>query len=135
MRHWSARYLGVPFKLHGDTLAGCDCWGLVRLVYREELGIDVPAYAGPVSAQEAREIDLALGAGGDWPWQAVEPGKANEFDLVTIRFAKVEAHVGLIIEPGLILHVGEGIFGRTDRIGAEHWNAALGRYLRHRSLA
>lgn len=36
---WSDRFIGIPFEDHGRARAGCDCWGLVCLIYQEELAI------------------------------------------------------------------------------------------------
>ena len=36
---WVADYVGLPWEPYGRTRAGVDCWGLVRLVYEERLGI------------------------------------------------------------------------------------------------
>ena len=29
------KYLGVPYLLHGRTMQGLDCWGLIKLVYAD----------------------------------------------------------------------------------------------------
>lgn len=39
-------YVGIPYADHRSDRSGCDCWGLVRLVYRERAGVVLPAYAG-----------------------------------------------------------------------------------------
>lgn len=39
--NWLDRYIGLPWKIGGRELhGGIDCWGLVRLVMRDEAGID-----------------------------------------------------------------------------------------------
>jgi cell wall-associated NlpC family hydrolase len=35
------RYIGIPFVDRGDQFTGADCYGLLRLFYREELGISI----------------------------------------------------------------------------------------------
>ena len=37
---WAGAYVGIPYRDHGADRSGCDCWGLVRLVYRERARID-----------------------------------------------------------------------------------------------
>lgn len=57
MMSWAAKYIGILFVEHGRTREGCDCWGLLRLVYREEFGIELPGYdERNESIQEMAEI-------------------------------------------------------------------------------
>lgn len=45
-------YFEIPYKLGGDSKEGCDCWGLVKLVYKEILGLDIPDYSKCYSSLE-----------------------------------------------------------------------------------
>lgn len=102
MTHWSARYVGLPFRRGGRDRQGIDCWGLVRLVYREVLGIDLPTYdglAGPVELEELREI-VKTGASG--AWRAVS--QPCELDILLFRPWPSAPHVGLFCGAGRMLH-------------------------------
>lgn len=40
----ASRYVGIRYKRRCCGWGGVDCWGLVRLFYREELGMELPVY-------------------------------------------------------------------------------------------
>ena len=54
------KWLGIPFK--DDAAEGsfesCNCWGLVRLYYKEELGITLPVFSIPEI--DVNKIAIAL---------------------------------------------------------------------------
>ena len=37
-----SRFIGIPFVSKGRSFNGCDCYGLVKLYYKEILNIDIP---------------------------------------------------------------------------------------------
>lgn len=37
-----SKFIGIPFVSKGRSFNGCDCYGLVKLYYKEILNIDIP---------------------------------------------------------------------------------------------
>ena len=50
--HWTADYLGKPWRNGADGPDAFDCYGLVRAVYRDRYGIEMPV----VSADATRVL-------------------------------------------------------------------------------
>ncbi|MFG1247609.1 NlpC/P60 family protein [Xanthobacter flavus] len=107
MRHpvpagWANPYVGIPFLAGGRDCAGCDCWGLVRLVYSEVLGIDLPTY-GEISAGDLARVTRTIrDDSAVAPWLPIE-GEARAFDVLVM--AGRPLHVGVMIDARHVLHV------------------------------
>ncbi len=102
---WWARYIGLPF---GEGAGEVTCWSLVRRVYRDQLGIDLPEY-GEISARDlvrvAREMSHQKDKG---PW--FEPPRPHVYDVVLMRSARggrAVCHVGIVADVARILHAEE----------------------------
>lgn len=87
--HWAAKYVGIPYKIGGDDLSGADCWGLVRLVLRAELGLEMPALAIGQAGNDAALRRCFAG------WSAADLRRLCEFDIVTMKNA-FGHHVGIV---------------------------------------
>ena len=103
---WVKKYVGIPFLSNGRTLAGCDCYGLVRLVLRNEYGIDLPElsdnYADALNVKETARLfaeQLPVLAGQKIP-------APQERAVVIITEHGVAAHIGIVAGGGYILHTG-----------------------------
>jgi len=103
---WVKRYVGIPFKSNGRTLAGCDCYGLVRLVLRNEYGIELPElsndYTNALNVKETARLfkeNLPVIAGR-------KIAAPEEKAVVVITEHGVAAHVGIVAGDGHILHTG-----------------------------
>jgi len=107
------RYLHIPFTNTGAGWDGCNCWGLICLIYREELGISLPLFNG-VPATSLREATRLFQA-HNRQWAPVDD--PQPYDVVGMRGASVingrslslQSHVGIVADGGLILHTEAGV--------------------------
>lgn len=97
---WTVEYVGVPYKLHGRTKSGADCWGLVRLALVERFGKDVPSFT-----DEYFRLDEAADAiVRNRKDMVIAVEKPEVGDLVLMRIRNAPCHVGLWVGDGYVLH-------------------------------
>jgi lipoprotein Spr len=115
-------YTKIPFKANGRDFSGADCWGLVWLIYRYELGIDLPTYTH-YDANTLREVAKAMmthSIADDW----IEVDEPKKFDVVVMR-ARVRAmdgkrrslpiHVGVAVDKYRFIHCEQGVNTVVER--------------------
>lgn len=104
MYPWCKEYVGIPFVSGGRTHAGCDCYGLVRLILTEQYGYDLPLlsgdYSNALSIAETKRlftdnVPILCGAKIDSP-------KEGAVALVKVRGRL--CHVALYAGDGYIIH-------------------------------
>lgn len=126
---WAGKWIGHPYADHGRG-PSYDCWGLVRAVLAAEAGITLPDYADAYTAANDRlsvasAVELGLADG----WKRVELQQA--FDLLILRIMGRPWHCGLIVAPGLFLHVpppdkqGRQMLSCIERLDSPHWSRRI----------
>lgn len=131
---WAAQYVGIPWKPQGRDHGGVDCWGLLRLVYREQFGIDLPSFTEDYSTDYEKAEIAALIAGNLKPaWQEIASGQEREGDAILLRVGG-RMHVGIVVERGRMLHshksgavcqaYGYGVW-RGKAVGFYRWGLAV----------
>lgn len=111
---WLGQYVGLPFKKYGRDRDGLDCWGLCRLILREQADLELPAYTGSHDPND-RECEITRRAESEC-WMNVPVGTERRFDVARMEWpARVNgqirfsaSHVGLVIARGTILDIEEG---------------------------
>lgn len=128
----ASRYVGIPFKDGGRDFSGLDCWGLVRLVWKEERGIFMPDMGDEYSSAFARgDVSRLFGEYTSQNWNIdVTDQPRRELDVLVFSFASIELHVGLWVAPGEMLHVMKGMDAAIERYDRTKWARRLSRVLR-----
>lgn len=106
---WANKYIGIPFKWHGDTVEGCSCWGLVCLVQREVFGRVLPRHDEIETRAETGDASPLpfMGLGKSVPIDEVIPGDVLHMYGVCNK-KLVPLHAGTIVKSGKVLHIEEG---------------------------
>jgi len=131
-----SQYIGIPYKDHGRSRNGLDCWGLLWLIYQEIFDIDLPKLTGMyLSAEEHDDISQIIQKEIDArkPWIEVE---APDFgDAIVFAFIGNPWHIGMITSPGMMIHVMKGIDVCLERFKSPMWKNRLVGIYRHEDLA
>lgn len=128
-----SKYLQVPFVERGRDWHGVDCWGLVCLVYRVELGIELRDWSeiywtlkdlNPVAIEMAAEIEKK-------EWISVQSPQI--LDVVVFREEVNVSHVGLVLDPvkSKMLHFRFGSEGCVEHYNNFYWKNRLDGFYRH----
>lgn len=121
---WAAQYVAVPFREKGRTRDGVDCYGLVRLIYQEQRGIELPSYADDyASTADAREITALVRGEVAARWTAIARVEARLFDVAIFTLCGQPTHVGLILDPPWFIHAMQmDASGAIGKIWMERWD-------------
>lgn len=130
---WAAKYVGIPYGDQGRDRAGCDCWGLARLVYAAELRIDLPSYAGAyASAAEMEEVAGLIAAEQATFIRGEDP--VGVFDLLLFRQGRHNSHIGIALDTRRMLHVARGDQAKIEDYTAPRWSSRLIGNFRHAAI-
>lgn len=131
IEEWASQLISknIPFKAHGRSEEGLDCWGVVWLGHKEVFGNNIPSYSEGYEPGDIRDfVKLESLIKSHLPvWQPVtdvQPG-----DVVLMRLGGRPIHVGLVIKAGIMLHIEENINLCLENYGKSIWkNRVIGIY-------
>lgn len=137
MSHWSRNYVGIPYLRAGRSVAGTDCYGLLWLVYRDVLCVDLASYAAEtMDAVERAEVAALFADRVKSPWVSVPLEQEREFDMAVFRRAGIDSHVGVVVAPGRMLHIERlGTESHVETYSQGRWKTKLVAVHRHEACA
>ena len=99
------KYLGIPFKKKGRGFDGCDCYGLVWLFYRNELGIELPDYRMVDSDSTDAQLNAAFLENAYRDWAPIEFEDRRPYDGIMLNTGCGDIrHCGIVISDDRFLH-------------------------------
>lgn len=131
MLDWTNKYISIPFLEHGRDHDGVDCWGLVRLVFKEQFGVDVESYDDEyISTCENEKLaDIVERERGMW-W-SVAPENVRCGDVVLLAITGYPCHVGIAVGDGMMLNARSGVGVALESYERPYWSRRLRGFYRH----
>jgi len=126
--NWGDNYIGIPYKLHANTMEECDCYGLVQLIYKNEYEIALPSYNNEYSQTSTRKELAETFASHEDDW--IKHAYPVVGDLVYFQLNGHPKHVGVYLGNNLFIHtLREGGSVSVGDITTTKWkNRVLGYY-------
>jgi len=127
---WYNKYVGIPYKDKGRDSTGVDCWGLVRLIYNEQYGTQLPSFS------EYYESGVTLGiqetiAQQKENWYRVESPEPG--DVILFKVLGHESHLGLYVGANYFIHAMEGVDQVViQKLNSAEWNRRIAGFFRYK---
>lgn len=128
---WVNDYVGIPFVDGGRTREGCDCYGLVCLVFAEQFKVTLPRRDYWPLVSDVSYLDRSIEEVRTVFWRPVEgqawPGCVAEFRVPGKD--RTLFHCGLMVSPTHMLHVFRGCETVLEEVYGLVWtNRLMGIY-------
>jgi cell wall-associated NlpC family hydrolase len=105
-----SKYIGIPYKNLGRDKKGCDCFGLIRLVYKEELGIILPTFTELEYTKDwyKKENHILNNIPSNWVKVDYPYKLFDALIFYGVGNSPVANHIGLYVGEEKFLHILEG---------------------------
>lgn len=120
---WVGDYIGLPYKDKGRSTDGYDCWGLVKLIYKERLDIELPSYTEYYDNSKDSESlgPLVLKEKEKENWKEITKLDIQTYDVVILRVRNQPMHIGVIVDNPIFVHIEEGLNSIIDQYESRRW--------------
>lgn len=127
---WSNNYIGIPFKYKGRTEEGLDCWGLARLIYKNEYAITLPSFSSDYEDSDIERISDLIAQYREG-WETVEV--PSEGDIVLFKVMGAISHIGIAVSPTHFIHAREGYDSAIESFNSPYWKKRVVGFFKYNS--
>lgn len=131
-----SKYMRIPFKEHGRGFDGCDCGGLVWLVYKTELDIELPdwrEYYSSTRVESSLELSGTISTMLGNLCHEVQPDEEiMPYDVISFDLMGVPIHVGIAVDDRHFLHIIDGYSNvRQEKFSSYAWRKRINGIFRY----
>jgi len=119
------KYIGIKYKYHGSDFSGCDCFGLCRLIFREEKNIDFPSFREVYKEHwyKEKQNHIVENIKPDFGFYKIDPPYKLLDGLIFYHGnTEIANHIGLWIGSNKFIHVYIGGSSIVEKF-EEYWKS------------
>lgn len=125
---WSNKYVGIPYKDYGRDTSGIDCWGLARLVYKNEFNIDLPSFTDSYQVGDREALQELISRNKE-SWTKLDQPK--EGCLVLFKILGNDSHIGIAVSDTHFLHARDGYDSSIEAFDGINWKNRIAGYFQY----
>ena len=99
-----SKYIGIPFENRCDSFESCDCFGLVRILYATELGLEI--FKPKASAFNGKDVETEYLHETSRNWTEVK--ELELYDVIAMandgNHPNIIQHFGIYIGNNKMIH-------------------------------
>lgn len=122
-----SKYINLPYKNLGRSFDGVDCYGLIWLIYKGELGIELPDFTELCYSQQwyKEKEDSIITENIDRRWVSVVPPFKKFDGVIFYKHPKSEManHVGMMIDSNKFIHIRENSTSEISELNSNYWKS------------
>ena len=126
-------FIGIPYKNLGREKSGCDCYGIVKLIFKEKRDILLPDFTELLYDKDwYKEHNHILDNIWDSWVEVVYPYQVYDLLLFySFELKSVVNHLGLVIDDDKFLHISSKYSSKVDKLN-DYWKSRLYKALRYK---
>lgn len=126
---WYNKYIDIPYRDGGRDASGLDCWGLVRLVYKDQYNIQLPNLSDQYTTAKDHDQVSEVLAREKENWSAQQTAEVG--DVIVFKMLGAETHVGIYLGDSKFLHIREGVNSVVESVDSRLWKHRLVGYFKY----
>jgi len=127
-------FIGIPFKHSGRDNNGLDCFGLVLVLYKEVLNIDLPDYRDYEKCWYEKGKSILSEQLNKFKslWHEVGLNAIKPFDILTFNHgSNTTNHCSVYLGDDKMIHTYERVPVVIDRLSNKYWNNRIRSVMRY----
>lgn len=125
------KFINIPFKESGRSFKGCDCYGIIYLYYKHQLGIEIQEM---LDINENTKFDIEVIKKQGVKFKKMDHNIIQKNDIGVFTNQNNTIHCGVFIDSGHLLHLTQRLNSVIENFHNSFWKKKMVGLFRHENF-